>query len=263
MQIDVEKKRRSEAQRYTRRNILRSEFMYGRGFQSPGGYEAVASFCQRLDLRPGMRVLEVGSGLGGSALYLARHHGVQVVGLDVSHAMVEISNERRVEDGVEGVHFALGDIRAAALEETSFDVVWTRDCVLYLAEKAAVWQNVARCLKPGGQLFVTDFARGAGDLTPPFRAYLDACDYHLQTLDAYALGLEAAGLQVVAREDITDDFVAGLDQEQVRLAGLREAFLREYDQADYDYLVERWDQKIAFCGTGDLKWGLFVARKTC
>lgn len=187
MQIDIEEKRRAEAQRYTRRNILRSEFMYGRGFQSPGGYEAVASFCRRLDLRPGMRVLEVGSGIGGSALYLARHHGVQVLGLDVSHAMVEISNERRVEEGVEGVRFARGDIRTAALEETSFDVVWTRDCVLYLAEKDAVWQNVARCLKPGGQLFITDFARGAGELTPPFRAYLDACDYHLQTLDPRAL----------------------------------------------------------------------------
>ncbi len=263
VEFDVEAKRRAEAQRYTRRNILRSEFMYGRGFQSPGGYEAVASFCGRLDLRPGMRVLEVGSGLGGSAFYLARHHGAQVVGLDVSRAMIEISDERRVEEGVEGVRFALGDIRTADLEASSFDVVWTRDCVLYLAEKAAVWRNVARCLKPGGQLFVTDFARGDGELTPPFRKYLDACDYHLQTLDAYARGVEAAGLQVVTREDITAEFVSGLDEERARLAGLREAFLREYDPSDYDYLVERWDQKIAFCRSGDLKWGLFVARKTC
>jgi phosphoethanolamine N-methyltransferase len=259
--FDVETKRRSEAQRYSRRNILRSEFMYGRGFQSPGGVEAVESFCARLDLRPGMRALEIGSGLGGSALYLAERHGVDVLGLDVAEAMIEISNERRLEAGLAGVDFRLGDIRTAALEAGSFDLAWTRDCVLYIAEKAAVWRQVARCLKPGGQLFVTDFARSAGPLSPGFQAYLDACSYHLETLDDYARGLAAAGLKVLVADDVTPEFVEGLEREKALLERRRDEFFGQFGQEDYDYLMERWDQKIAFCRGGDMKWGLFVARK--
>jgi phosphoethanolamine N-methyltransferase len=259
--LDVQTRRRAEAQRYSRRNILRSEFMYGRGFQSPGGVDALEAFCGRLMLRPGMRALEIGSGLGGSAFHLATRYGLEVVGLDVSNAMVEISNERRLEAGISGVKFVRGDIRTAALSEASFDLVWTRDCVLYVAEKDAVWRQVFRCLAPNGQLFVTDFARGKGPLSHAFRNYLEGCDYHLQTLDQYAGELSAAGLSVVACADVTDAFVAGLEAEKELLARRRDEFLQEYDRSDYDYLMERWDQKIAFCRAGDMKWGLFVARK--
>jgi phosphoethanolamine N-methyltransferase len=259
--LDVETRRRDEAQRYSRRNILRSEFMYGRGFQSPGGIEALEGFCARLDLRPGMRALEIGSGLGGSSFHLATRHHLHVVGLDVADAMVEISDERRRQAGIQGVTFVRGDIRTAALDEASFDLAWTRDCVLYVPEKDLVWRQVSRCLKPGGQLFVTDFARGDGPLSPAFRSYVDGCDYHLQTLDGYARTLAAAGLAVTAREDVTADFIAGLEAEKAQLAGRRAAFLREYDLEDYEYLMTRWDQKIAFCRAGELRWGLFVARK--
>lgn len=258
---DVETRRKAEAQRYTRRNILRSEFMYGRGFQSPGGIEAMEAFCGRLTLRPGMRALEIGSGLGGSAFHLATRHQVSVLGIDLADAMVEISNERRQESGIDNVNFERADIRTIALDEASFDLVWTRDCVLYIPEKHLVWRQVSRCLKPGGQVFVADFARGDGPLSTAFRSHIDGCDYHLETLDDYARGMEAAGLSLLTRGDHTAKFVAELEAEKLRFEQSREAFLREYGQEDYTHLIERWDQKIAFCRAGELKWGLFIARK--
>lgn len=251
----------AEAQRYTRRNILRSERMYGRGFQSPGGVQAVEAFCRRLELFPGMRVLDVGSGLGGASMHLAARHGASVLGLDVSEAMVEISNERRAETGIHGVHFARADVRRAPLDPASFDLVWTRDCILYLADKSLVWERVSRCLRPGGQLFVTDFARGEGPLSEAFQGYLKACDYHLQTLSDYVRALEGAGLEVTTCEDATPAFEAGLAEEKARLAEQRASFLEEFEPSDYDYLVSRWDRKIAFCRSGELRWGLFVAQK--
>jgi phosphoethanolamine N-methyltransferase len=235
--------------------------MYGRGFQSPGGVQAVEGFCRRLDLRRGMRALEIGSGLGGSAFYLAAHHHLDVLGLDVSAAMVEISDQRRRRAAIEGVRFVRGDIRTHPLPEASFDLVWTRDCVLYVPEKHLVWEAAARCSKPNGQLFVTDFARGDGPRSQAFRAYVEGAGYHLQTLDEYAGSLRAAGFSIVEREDATPAFVAGLEQELARLEALYDAFLGEYDLSDYEYLVERWRHKIDLCRSGDLKWALFVARK--
>jgi hypothetical protein len=62
-------------------------------------------------------------------------------------------------------------------------------------------------------------------------------------------------------EDITTAFVGGQRQERQRLVDDPEAFLREFDESDYDYLINRWDKKIRFCERGNLKWGLFVATR--
>src|SRR5262249_53658683 len=94
-----------EADRYTRRSILRSERMYGEGFQSPGNIAAVESFCARLEMRPRVRVLDIGSGLGGSAFYFAERYDARVLGLDVAPAMVELSTERARERDLSTVAF--------------------------------------------------------------------------------------------------------------------------------------------------------------
>ena len=250
-----------EANRYSRCSILRSEKMYGEGFQSPGGLDAVKSFCRRLCMRQGMKILEVGSGLGGSAFYLAETYGAEVLGLDVSAEMVALSNERKEEKGLSNVSFRQGDIQTSDLETGTFDLVWTRDCILYVSEKNLVWSNVYAALKPGGQLFVADFCRGCGPLSDEFETYLEECRYHLLTLDAYVRTLGAAGFRQIRMEDITTAFVDALRHEQERLVDNREAFLRECDENDYIYLIDRWDKKICFCERGDFKWGLFVAMR--
>jgi phosphoethanolamine N-methyltransferase len=66
---------------------------------------------------------------------------------------------------------------------------------------------------------------------------------------------------VTAKEDITEQFIAALEQEQDRLQKSRDSFLREYDETDYQYLSERWEKKIRFCRGGDFRWGLFIASK--
>ena len=251
----------AEDNRYSRRSILRSEKMYGEGFQSPGGLDAVRGFCGRLRMRQGMKILEVGSGLGGSVFYLAETHGADVLGLDVSAEMVALSTERKEEKGLSNVSFRQGDIRTSDLETGTFDLVWTRDCVLHAPEKDLVWRNVYAALKPGGQLFVTDFCRGIGPVSDEFGTYVEECQYHLLNLDEYVQTLEAAGFKQVRMEDITTAFVDSLRQEQERLVDDRAAFLREFDENDYDYLINRWDKKIRFCERDDLKWGLFVAMR--
>ena len=114
---------------------------------------------------------------------------------------------------------------------------------------------------PGAQLFVTDFCRGGGPLSDEFETYAEECQYHMPALDEYVRTLDTAGFAAVHLEAITAAFVAGLRQEQEQLIDDPEAFLSEFDDDDYSYLIDRWDQKIAFCDRGDLKWGLFVATR--
>src|SRR5438552_117163 len=98
---------------YSRTGILRYEKIFGAGYVSTGGQATTEDLCARLGpaLRPGVRVLDVGSGIGGAAFHLARAHGAQVTGIDLAEEMVAIAVERATQLGVtESVTFQLGDV---------------------------------------------------------------------------------------------------------------------------------------------------------
>ena len=253
----------TEAARYSRGSILRSEWMYGQGFQAPGGLATVESFCQRLRFRPGMRVLDVGSGLGAADFYLASRYEAEVLGVDSSAAMVNISTERASAEGVRDVSFLHGDIRSAQLG-AAFDLIWSRDCILHISaeEKLALWERLRSSLVPGGQLFVTDFCCGPGPHSAEFSRYIGDCQYHLSMIGHYARQLKEAGFVAVQNEDLTADFLASMRGELARLERERESFLREFTTADFQYLHERWTKKIQFCERGELRWGLFLAQRS-
>lgn len=250
-----------EKSRYNTRNILRSERMYGEGFQSPGKLAILEEFCSRLALRPGLRVLDIGSGLGGSAFYLAEHYQAQVLGLDVAPTMVALSSERRDARGLTSVHFENGDVRSHDLAAGTFDLVWSRDCILYIPEKDVVWAQVARAVRPGGQVFITDFCRRSEAVSAEFQEYLDAVHYHLQDISTYAAAMERAGLAIVSAEDQTARFIAEMERELATLEQNRAEFLKEYSESDYHYLTSRWEKKLSFCREGSFRWGWFVARR--
>ncbi|MBI4853474.1 MAG: methyltransferase domain-containing protein [Acidobacteria bacterium] len=250
-----------EVNRYTRRSILRSEEMYGTGFQSPGSITMVENFCKRLGLENKIKILDIGSGLGGACFYFAENYDATVLGLDIAQAMVEISTERKIEKNLDKVSFLYGDIKDVELEPNSFDLVWTRDCILYVEEKLKVWQQAYKFLKPGGKLFITDFCRKKETLSTEFSNYLEQCSYYLQSVDDYSQTLENVGLTVLSKEDITDTFISCLQKELDNLNSRKSDFLTKYTQDDYDYLDTRWKNKIKFCKDGDFRWGLFIAQK--
>jgi cyclopropane fatty-acyl-phospholipid synthase-like methyltransferase len=249
----------AEVTRYSRRSILRSEWMYGHGLQAPGGLALVESFCQRLRCRPGMRVLDVGSGLGAADFHLASRDQAEVLGVDSSAVMVEISTERARAEGVHGVSFLHGDIRSVRLG-MAFDLNWSRDCILYLsaAEKLPLWERLRSVLVPGGQLFVTDFCCGPVPHSLEFTRYVGDCQYHLSTIEHYVRLLAEAGFVAVRNEDLTEDFIKSMRGELARLEREQESFLREFTEADFRHRHERWTKKIQFCERGDLRWGLFL-----
>lgn len=250
-----------EVNRYSRHSILRSEQMYGTGFQSPGSVAMVKTFCKRLDLQPGIKVLDIGSGLGGASFYFAENYNAIVLGLDIAQAMVEISTERKIEKHIDRVNFLHGDIRNVKLEANSFDLIWTRDCILYVPEKTLVWQQAYSYLKPGGKLFITDFCRRPENLSIEFDTYLKQCAYYLQSVDEYAETLRNVGFEVSTREDITDTFITSLQKELDSLTARKAQFLEEFSLEDYEYLDTRWKKKIKFCQAGDFRWGFFIAQK--
>ncbi|WBB75800.1 methyltransferase domain-containing protein [Micromonospora sp. WMMD1128] len=117
-----------------------------------GGAPVTRGLLDAADLRPGDRVLDVGSGCGEPALSAARIVGRdgQVLGLDISPAMIEIARRRAVE--LPQARFEVGDLADLDLPEHSFDAVLSRWALMFLPDRAAALRALRRLLTPGGRL---------------------------------------------------------------------------------------------------------------
>ncbi|MEW2592239.1 methyltransferase domain-containing protein [Micromonospora aurantiaca] len=251
------------AQRFSRRSALASERVYGRGHQGPAGEDLFAALAARCHLKPGMRVLDVGSGLGGDAFRLSSRYGVEVVGLDASADMTEICRERAAQDGARGATFVTGDVRTGSLELGMFDVLWTRDCGMYLSvpDKRLVWRRLFEVLVPGGTVLITDYCRGSDVASPGFESHVVGCGHHLVTPAGYREILAEAGFVDLVVEDRSADLGASMRGERETLVAQRADFVAEFSEGEYESLLERWDRKIDHTAAGELVWMLLLARR--
>ena len=250
---------------YSRTSILRYEQVVGAGYVSTGGPETTEYLCKKLGsaARQGMRVLDVGSGIGGAAFHLARTYGAHVLGVDLAPEMLNIAHERAVEfKGPGSCEFKLGDVLTEPFAH-KFDLIWSRDALMHLPDKPHLFKRLFDLTAPGGALVITDYARGeTGSYNnPAFDAYIKATGYHVVSPREYGKFLEGAGYVSVDVEDATSRFVDILRRESERLKLNRSHFLTLFSESDLDYLVERWSMKDGFCEAGAMKWGIYVAHK--
>jgi N-acetylglutamate synthase-like GNAT family acetyltransferase/SAM-dependent methyltransferase len=149
---------------------------------------------------PGQVVLDIGSGAGIDCLIAAERVGPTglVIGLDMTPEMLERGRQNAREAGAANVEFRLGEAEKMPVEDASVDWVIS-NCVINLSpDKPAVFREIARVLKPGGRISISDIV--AEELPAAIRDSRDAwtgCLAGAISEAAYVQGLEAAGLREV------------------------------------------------------------------
>ncbi|KAJ3497763.1 hypothetical protein NLG97_g1659 [Lecanicillium saksenae] len=242
-------------------HVLRSEQVYGTGFQSPGGLTTFQQvLLPELPLEMGQLILDVGCGLGGAAFYLTKAYAVNVVGLDLSDTMLSIAEERQRQwDSSGRIKFVRGTVFSPELQPGSFDAVYSQDTFMYVADKPASLARLAQLLKPGGKLVISDFCRG--QTTPLLEDYVNISGLDLVTVPAYAVMMEAAGFTDVIARDISADTAKRLRHDldnYLRLVSSKTDVL----ESDKEHLVARWNHKIGLLETLTLAQGLLCASTT-
>jgi arsenite methyltransferase len=154
------------------------------------------------DLHEGERVLDLGSGGGIDVLLSAKRVGPtgRAFGLDMTDEMLALARRNTADAGATNVEFLKGHIEAIPLPADSIDVVIS-NCVINLAaDKSAVFREIARVLRPGGRLGVSDIV-AEDALTPEERAERGSyvgCIAGALSFSEYEAGLRDAGLEDIS-----------------------------------------------------------------
>ena len=151
--------------------------------------------------RPGETVLDLGSGAGIDCFLAARAVGPDghVIGVDMTPAMISRARANAARSDARAVEFRLGEIEHLPAADASVDVVIS-NCVVNLSpDKAQVFREAFRALKPGGRLVVSDLVLLA-PLSPELQNNVDlyvGCVAGAAMKDAYVAFIEAAGFRDV------------------------------------------------------------------
>ena len=133
----------------------------------------IARLASKAGIRPGAHVLDVGSGLGGSSIWLARNLNCTVVGLTISPVQFDIAKRRARRHGLSTqVQFRLEDANALHAQN-EFDCVWVIECSEHLFDKAGFIRRAAGALRPGGVLALCAWLRADDRLTTSGHDLLD------------------------------------------------------------------------------------------
>ena len=171
------------------------------------GREATVELAQQLDLNASKHILDVGSGVGGASRYLASAYGCRVTGLDLTEAYCQVAQLLADRIGLgQLIAYRQGSALDMPFENASFDIVWTQHTAMNIADKARLYAESWRVLKPGGLLAIYDIVAGEGEpLIFPVPWAREPSISFLVTSDELRELLGQAGFQVVRWRDTSEE----------------------------------------------------------
>jgi avermectin B 5-O-methyltransferase len=131
---------------------------------------------ERLNVLPGQRVLDVGCGSGAPAVRVVQATKADVVSIDIGVHQLHLAKERVIAEVLEDrITVQYADVNEMPFANESFDAAWSSECLVHLTDWTESLRHIARVLRPGGRLVVTDCVERA-PVDSETRAFLD--DYY-------------------------------------------------------------------------------------
>ncbi len=240
---------------YPPRLIAMLEALWGEGFLSPGGPEEVARVIGTHSLA-GKTVLDIGCGAGGIDVALVATHGAtHVTGIDVEDPVLA-----RARDVVaqRGLGHRIGLIKVAPgplpFPPATFDVVFSKDSIVHIPDKAALMAEVVRVLKPGGRFLASDWLIGTEAISAQMQAYIAAegLDFGMATPARYRAAMAGAGLTDITITSRNAWYRDRAREELARLRGPVGDKAAAWVGADFvAHNIAIWERMIPVLDTGE------------
>jgi phosphoethanolamine N-methyltransferase len=251
---------------YSEEETGRLELIWGEGFLSPGGPAEITRILSGHDIA-GRAVLDIGSGAGGVDIALVRDHGAaSVIGVDVQQELVELATKRAVAAGVGGrISYRVIDSGPLPFDDATFDVVFSKDAIIHVNEKEALYREAYRVLRPAGRLLVSDWLRGHSDqLTTQVDVFVEAAGHGfvMASLRDVEAMLDRVGFAQIESQDRRTWYLAEAATELQRLRGdMRREFVARWGEDAAHAEIEFWEVLLASLSSGALSPAHVRARK--
>lgn len=236
-----------------------ARFLLGDSFH-PGGAELTSRLAASLRVGPGDTVVDVASGPGTSAIQVAHETGCDVIGIELSAESVEAAARRAAQEGLDGrVRFLCGDAEALPLPDASADGALCECSLCTFPDKSEAASELARVLKPGATLALSDVTAIPEQLPPELRSLEAwvACLGGARPLEEIATLLEEAGFLVDTTERHDEALVELVERVRERL---RAARFIVGDAASRGLELTRAAREAV--DSGSLGYAVFEARRT-
>jgi ubiquinone/menaquinone biosynthesis C-methylase UbiE len=174
------------------------------------GLEATQQAANLVAPTPADHVLDVGSGIGGPARYFARRFGCRVTGIDLTAEFCQLARELTRAVGLaDRVTFEQGNALMMPFADASFDGAYSMNVSMNIADKAGLYREIRRVLKPGAWFVLAEIAQGpAGPPTYPTPWARTADTSFLATPEETRDALAVAGFTIVQSRDTAAEAAA-------------------------------------------------------
>jgi sarcosine/dimethylglycine N-methyltransferase len=223
--------------------------------------EKMASSVKNLDSKT--RVLDIGSGYGGSARYLVKQYGCQVGCLNLSETQNTRNRELNQKEGISlAINVIDGSFENIPLPDGSVDLVWSQDAILHSGDRKKVFEEVFRVLAKGGQFIFTDPMKSAKCPPEMLKPILDRI--HLDSLGSIEYYQQLAndlGLKEIGIMDLSKNLPAHYARVLQELVAQHHTLIRvcaEEYLANMKVGLQHW---VDAGMSGHLTWGILHFQK--
>jgi len=235
---------------------------------SQGGVESVEVMFSGIDLSK-KKLLEVGSGFGGVATYLASQHDVKIIGVDSEPYMVMqanrmLENKRGLKKDQVTFRTLSEPFSLREFPTHSFDLVYHKEMLYHVpvAKKQEYIDEMFRVLKPGGNLVIADWVQG----TPILGKYLKRAikvDGFVQvvTVEEYLSILQKANFQDITFKNVTSDHIEYSKHDISRMKNSEALIRQELGNDAYTSNFLSWNQWLEAQEQDELAAGVFIGSK--
>lgn len=212
-------------------------------------------------------LLDVGCGMGGSSIHLAKTRGCRAVGITISPLQQRWARCAARLQGVGGrTRFECADAESIQFADESFDVVWSVECTEHLFDKPQFFQRAAGWLRPGGTMAICAWLEGEQNNDSAKRELVEeVCEGFLcpslGTATDYCQWMRQAGLEIDDSFDWTTRVrrTWKLCQQRVERVGLPR--LARFVDRDTARFLNRFESIDRAFSNGAMKYGAFIARR--
>jgi cyclopropane fatty-acyl-phospholipid synthase-like methyltransferase len=199
------------------------------------GTEAVRAAAERLGLGASSRVLDIGSGVGGPARYLAYHFGCQVTALELQPALHAIAVDLTQRSGLDKrVTHICADALTYAYPDAAFDAVVSWLAFLHIPDRPRLCTRLARTLRAGGGCYIEDLCVRAPFSAADLREVRKVVfGISMSSIEDYASDLRSAGFVDVETTDLTGDWAPYADERLRNWRAAREAYASVHGDGAY------------------------------